>query len=206
MLQFTNLQLSGITHGITEKGDKPPDGVVMGEQVHKNVLQWVKERPSGMVRGADALATREKGITLAVRVADCVPILFADEKAGVVGVIHAGWRGAALEVTRKAIEGLKMRPDNLKVGIGPCISPGRFEVGAEVAGQFSSSLVTESKEKEGVFHVDLWQSAIDQCIAAGVKERNIEVIRKCTYDSEDLYSFRAGDREERNIAYIRFDG
>ncbi|HLD21575.1 MAG TPA: laccase domain-containing protein, partial [Patescibacteria group bacterium] len=89
------------------------------------------------------------------------------------------------------------------VGIGPAICPKCFAVGKEVARQFDPSVVQESEEQEGVFHVDLWQANVLQCIEAGIPERNIEVMRVCTVEDHSLYSFRRGDRIKRNITFIR---
>jgi hypothetical protein len=198
MIQFSNLQLSGINHGITQVGDTAPD-CVMGEQIHKDVTTWVKDSSQPMIKKADALMTRASGVTLGVRTADCVPMLFAEPKRGVVGTIHAGWRGTALEISRKAIDALRFAPNRVLVGVGPAICPDCFEVGEEVAAQFDRDVVTE---KDGKWHVDLWQANVNHLKDAGVPERNIEVLRVCTLEDDRFFSFRGGERERRNIAWI----
>ncbi|MBI2410769.1 MAG: polyphenol oxidase family protein [Candidatus Kerfeldbacteria bacterium] len=204
MLQFSNLaKCSYITHGITEIGDAVPTGLVFGEQVHKDKTVWVEDTAQQQLRGVDALVTRQKKVGVAVRVADCVPVLFAEPRVGVVGAVHAGWRGTALDITRKSIEFLKMKPFGLKVGIGPAICPNCFVVGEEVARQFDPAVVRESETREGIFHLDLWQANVNQCLELGIPENNIEVMRVCTVESPRLYSFRRGDREQRNIAFIQ---
>lgn len=209
MLMFRHLsQLAGVRHGITERDDTVPGGLTYGEQVHKDRVAWV-DAPSKAaaaknvpLRGVDALLTRATGVGLGVVVADCVPVLCADERNGVVGVIHAGWRGTALEITRKVLESLKFPLHQMRVGIGPAICPNCFVVGEEVARQFPASCVTESTQEEGKFHVDLWQANVLQCLEVGVAERNIEVMRTCTMETTALFSFRRGDRTERNVAFI----
>lgn len=203
MIQFHNIsQLKNIEHGITEIGDTAPEGLILGEQVHKDVAVWVDQHTTSPVKKTDALVTRESKILVGVRIADCTPIVFAEPKRGIVGAVHAGWRGTALEITRKTMDFLKIKPFALQVGIGPAICPNCFEVGEEVARQFDASVVRESENTEGKFHVDLWQANMNQCIEAGIPERNIEVIRRCTLEDPQLYSFRGGNREERNIAFI----
>lgn len=212
MLQFSLFeQFDFIEHGITVAGETAPDDVVLGEQTHKAVVQWIEEHQSEWVPRIDALATRKAGIAVGVRHADCVPLLFVEPKRGVVGAIHAGWRGTALEITRKTLEFLKFPAHNVYVGIGPAIGPDSFVVGQEVAEQFPRSCVTEigvgeegsdyAGEKQ--FRVDLWEANKLQLLEVGVKERNIEVIRRDTFTDSELYSFRGGDREPRNISWIR---
>ncbi len=203
MMTFRHLlQLRSVRHGITERDDVVPAGLTYGEQIHKDRLVWVDAAQDTAVRGADALFTRATGVGVGVRVADCVPVLCADERNGVLGVIHAGWRGTALEITRKTLESLKFPLHQMRVGIGPAVCPKCFVVGEEVARQFPASVVSESAEEEGKFHVDLWQANVLQCVEVGVAERNIEVMRTCTMETPTLYSFRRGDRTERTVAFI----
>lgn len=204
MIQFEHIaKFSNVEHGITEKKDNVPDNIVLGEQVHKDTIAWVEDGSKILIPKTDALATKKTGVTLGVKVADCVPLLFADTRSGIVGTIHAGWRGTALEITRKAIDFLRIKPFALRVGIGPAICERCFIVGEEVARQFDQSVVRESDMEEGKFHVDLWKANMMHAIDAGVPERNIEVIERCTVEDKQLYSFRAGDRIERNIAFIQ---
>lgn len=202
MLNFTLFeQFENIEHGITVVGETAPEDVVLGEQTHKDVAQWIAEPQAEWVKRTDALATRKEGIAVGVRHADCVPLLFVEPKRGVVGAIHAGWRGTALEITRKTIEFLKFAPHNLYVGIGPAIGPDSFHVGKEVAEQFPRECIQQITDDK--WSVDLWQANLLQLREVGVKERNIEVMRRNTFTDEELYSFRGGDREPRNITWIR---
>jgi polyphenol oxidase len=94
----------------------------------------VGERPK-----ADAMVTREKGLALGVLTADCVPVLFADAKAGVIGAAHAGWRGALigiLENTLEAMEALGASRGAVRAAIGPCIWQSSYEVGPEFLAPF----------------------------------------------------------------------
>lgn len=205
MLTFSHLsQIAGIQHGITQVGEQPPTGMILGTQVHKDKAVWVEDSSKKIIKGVDALVTRTPNIVLGSRTADCVPILFVEPRMKIIGAIHAGWRGTALDITRKTIEFLKIKPFQLLVGIGPAICPKCFEVGPEVARQFDASVKTESQDpdKEGKWHIDLWQANINQCIEAGIPERNIEVLRMCTFEDHSLYSFRRGDRTDHNFSFI----
>lgn len=84
------------------------------------------ERPE-----ADALATRTPGIILGILTADCVPVLFADRDAGVIGAAHAGWKGAlagVTDATLTAMESLGASRANIAAAIGPCIARASYEV------------------------------------------------------------------------------
>lgn len=87
----------------------------------------------------DGLATRRRGVALAILAADCAPVLFADPEAGVIGAAHAGWRGAlggVLDATVAAMVGLGARADRIAAAIGPCMMQGSYEVGPEFPGPF----------------------------------------------------------------------
>lgn len=206
MLQFSNLTaLPHIQHRILGKGEEdqwPRDVFVIAKQMHSDRAVWVNVETPNPIPQGDALLTRSSDIILGIRVADCVSVLFAEPRLRIVGAIHAGWRGTALEITRKTLEALKIKPFQLRVGIGPAICPNCFVVGEEVARQFDQSVVRESNDEEGKFHVDLWQANVNQCLEVGVPERNIEVMDICTVEQNDLYSVRRGTSEKRNLAFI----
>jgi YfiH family protein len=88
---------------------------------------------------ADALVTRQPGLALGILTADCVPVLFADPAARVIGAAHAGWRGAlggVIEATVTAMCALGATPAALRAGIGPCIGRTSYEVGPEFPAPF----------------------------------------------------------------------
>ena len=101
-------------------------------QVHGNRCVIVDETSDLAARPeADALATRTPGILLGILTADCVPVLFADREAGVVGAAHAGWKGALAGVTDRALdamESLGASRAHIGAAIGPCIARASYEV------------------------------------------------------------------------------
>ena len=91
---------------------------------------------------ADAFVTDRPGLLLGILTADCVPILFADPDAGVVGAAHAGWKGALAGVTDRtiaAMEELGAQRGTIRCAIGPCIGRASYEVGDDFADQFIAS-------------------------------------------------------------------
>jgi polyphenol oxidase len=88
---------------------------------------------------ADALVTDRPGLLLGVLAADCVPILFADVDAGIVGAAHSGWKGAlggVGEATLDAMVAIGARRERIACAIGPCIGRSSYEVTEEFAGPF----------------------------------------------------------------------
>ncbi len=97
-------------------------------QVHGAVVLTAEGTPAEMLaREADALVAQPgDGFAVAVRVADCVPVLLADPVSGRVGAVHAGWKGLVAGVIGAAVAA--MRAPRLLAAIGPCIGACCFEV------------------------------------------------------------------------------
>jgi polyphenol oxidase len=120
--------------------DRATDELVTCYQVHSPQVAivdrpWRREdRPR-----ADAMVTRMPGIALGILTADCVPVLFADAEARIIGAAHAGWRGAVsgvLEATVTAMTNLGAAPKRIAATIGPCIAQPSYEVGPEFSAPF----------------------------------------------------------------------
>jgi YfiH family protein len=150
------------------------------------------ERPK-----ADALVTRTPSLAIAVSSADCGPLLFADEKAGVIGAAHAGWKGAltgVIEATIATMESEGARRANIKAALGPMISRGAYEVGPEFEARFRETDKNAGEffapaERQGHFMFDLPGYIGRRLRAAGIGE--VEDLRRCTYAEEALfYSYR----------------
>ncbi|MCC7409909.1 MAG: peptidoglycan editing factor PgeF [Phycisphaeraceae bacterium] len=161
--------------------------------------------PAGPIRPqdcpvADALVTEHPGLLLAVRVADCVPVLLADRSGRRVAAVHAGWRGVAAGVVTHAVgvmrERFGVRPGDLAAAIGPCISLQHFEVGPEVAEQFrGADLAAVIDEKSFAKpHVDLQQAVRLQLRRAGVSESTIDGTDRCTFEHAGEFFSHRRDR------------
>ena len=89
---------------------------------------------------ADAIVSDDPSAAVAVRVADCAPVLLADTRLGVVGAAHAGWRGTVQRAAAAAVAALRVhfgsQPQDLIAAIGPCLGPCCGEVGPEVVEAF----------------------------------------------------------------------
>jgi YfiH family protein len=117
----------------------PADPVYV-EQVHGIAVATIDAANAIAARAAppvaDALVTRAAGVPLAIRVADCLPLLFADREGTVVAAAHAGWRGLAAGVLVATIAAMDAPPSRIVAWIGPAIGPAAFEVGPDVRAAF----------------------------------------------------------------------
>ena len=88
----------------------------------------------------DALITREPGILLTLRTADCLPVLLVDTRRRAVAAVHAGWRGALARIAEKTVGEMQRvfgcTPAHLLALLGPSIRACCYEVGDEVAEAF----------------------------------------------------------------------
>ncbi|MCY4315662.1 MAG: peptidoglycan editing factor PgeF, partial [Roseovarius sp.] len=136
---------------------------------------------------ADGMSTNKPGLALAVLTADCLPVLFADMSAGVIGAAHAGWRGAldgVLEATVAAMENQGATARNIHAAIGPGISQAAYEVGFEFLDRFLGASPDYHyyfiNGESGRYLFDLPAFAIGRLRNAGIGE--VEWIRHCTYE------------------------
>ena len=143
----------------------------------------------------DALVSKTPKILLAVKTADCVPILVGDSTTRAFAAVHAGWRGTSTSIVRRAIEQLQQeygaRAADLRVAIGPAAMACCYEIGSEVIDLFkerfpqSEHLLTPTHE--GHARIDLHQVNRDQLISAGVSPNRIHTAPLCTMDRTDLF-------------------
>jgi len=160
-------------------------------------------------READALITGERGIAIAVQVADCVPILLWDPEAPAVAAVHAGWRGTAADIVGAAITALRTHhgtdPRRLRAALGPAIGGARYEVGPEVVEALGRVLdpadFVHDAERP---HVDLRRANAALLRRAGVPADAVELVGGCTFDDPDLFSYRRdGPRTGRMMGVIQ---
>ncbi len=179
--------------------------MVRMQQVHGNKVVIVSNGDDGKaVPGCDGLITNDPKLELAVRTADCLPILVTDKKGLIHGVIHAGWRGLRKRVIGKTLNLINRKfgigPSNLRIYIGPHICVFHYEVKGDVAGFFDETVIIDNKK-----YLDLALVANNQLINLGVLKKNIEINKTCTFESKDHFSYRRDKTNKRNQYLFRLN-
>jgi len=183
--------------------DAPEHGWLLSvEQVHGTDALVVDRPVSEADRfegGWDALVTDQPGITVAVRTADCVPILIYDRRRRVVAAIHAGWRGAVAGIVPRTIDLMisrfKAAETDLRVSIGPSAGPCCYEVDEAVLtplrrgpSEWQAVLFDDCGAKA---RLDLKALVRRQMIHIGIQPERITAVNLCTICHSDLfYSYR----------------
>lgn len=177
------------------------ESAAVGRQVHGVEVRAVDAVPPGRLRvvgDVDGLVTGTTGLLLAVTAADCVPVFIADAQQRGVGLLHAGWRGAAAGILFRGLEALAreygVEPESVRVHLGPAICGSCYEVGAEVLGAFGLS-------SDGPARLDLRSELEDQATQAGVSAGSITRSEWCTRCGPvPLHSHRASGASAGRMA------
>ncbi len=176
--------------------------LISSTQVHKDRILCISQKPEHKeskvpgvcYEGFDSILTAQKGITVMIRVADCVPIILYNPKKKVIAVTHAGWKGTLSEISIKTIHQMEKQfgccPADIKAGIGPAIGKCCFSVTHEVAEKFTEKLegskyfVSQNKSSS---YIDLKEANKTQMILSGLKVENIETSEICTSCRSDVF-------------------
>jgi YfiH family protein len=175
------------------------------EQVHgTGVVDADRLEPVAPVPRADAAIARKAGTVLAVLVADCLPVMFATQDGGAVGIAHAGWRGLAAGVLEATVAALDTRQP-LHAWLGPSIGPAHFEVGEEVRAAFlahdAAARTAFSSNARGRWQCDLQALARARLAALGVQWVHADT--SCSYaQPQRFYSYRRDGVTGRMAALI----
>lgn len=195
------------------------DSLMRVRQVHGKVVRVLKRgqlprdaadhRPDG-----DAVVSDQPGLSLAVMVADCVPILIADARAGAAAAVHAGWRGTCARMASVAVETMQRefgsRPEDLVAAIGPSAGPADYEVSESVVDAFLAA-GHQAADLEAWFirahpkpHLDLWAANRDQLVKSGLSRDHIHICGLSTVSHPAVFdSYRVqGERAGRMAAII----
>lgn len=208
--------------------------LLRGRQVHGAAIGAHRAgQPVPPPADADILMTSDSRVAAAIQTADCVPLLIADTRTGLVAAAHAGWRGLAERVPVVTVEAMETefgsRASKLIAAIGPSIGACCYEVGTEVRDRFAAAGFSDwelarwfSRDarmsphnpppaglhhcaRDGHWVFDMWAAAQDQLRAAGVREDRIFNAGLCTASHAEAFcSYRRdGARAGRHAAVIR---
>jgi YfiH family protein len=172
-----------------------PEQILFPRQTHSNNVAFIRNGGFPSMENTDGIVSNRKGICLTVLSADCVPVLLYDPVAGVVGAIHAGWRGTTAKILSNAVALMLQQfgssPRNIIASIGPSIGPDSYEVGEEVI-RSAQAAFTDSGEllvniSENKARFNLWKANEVQLLELGILPENIEIAGICTYKNNELF-------------------
>ncbi len=186
------------------KGESGFTVLISLHQVHGNRVVLIDKENSNSLIG-DALITDRNNIGLMVKVADCQPILLCEPKRKVVAAIHSGWRGNVQNIIKSTIDILKSHfnilPGRIIAAIGPSLGP----CCAEFVNYKHELPENFLKFKVSEHHFDFWAISKQQLLDVGIPEKNIEILKICTYCNANLlFSYRREKTTGRIGAVIGF--
>jgi len=143
---------------------------------------------------ADGHCTREKGLALLIKTADCQPLLFAAEDGAAIAALHVGWRGNAMNYPASGLRAFcsayGLEPSQVLAVRGPSLGPAAAEFvnfDAEWPPRFAAWFDAQRKT------MDLWRLTKDQLVTAGMRADRIFGLDLCTYSLPELFfSHRLG--------------
>jgi YfiH family protein len=211
---FTTRQLSLASPGDCDRlaAAVGARSVAMAKQVHGRTVVVVRDGDTApsVAPEADAFVSSSRDVAVAIRVADCVPLLMADRTRGVVAAVHAGWRGTAARVAVAALDALDRefgtKPADIVAAIGPSIGACCYEVGTELVDAFAAAgherylidrwflapAPSRGSRERPKLRLDVAAANRDQLLLAGVTEDQIYSSGLCTAMHLDvLTSYRA---------------
>ena len=180
-----------------------PNHVVKPKQVHSAEVKFVYT--PGEIAATDALISNSNSIVLSIQVADCIPLFLADPLNGVIGLVHAGWRGVEKRIIPDTVNKMVQKGGSRKgiiVFMGPSIRQCCFEIGPEVSKKFPiDCLINGNRDRS---FLDLQRVAINQLLGTQVLEKNILSSEECTKcNPEKYFSYRrSGSKAGRMIGVI----
>ncbi|HVB83145.1 MAG TPA: peptidoglycan editing factor PgeF [Candidatus Binataceae bacterium] len=180
-----------------------PRGVRFAQlkQVHGKAIHTVGPRIDADPRPeGDGLVTALAGVVLCIFTADCVPVLLADTELGVIGALHAGWRGALAGIAGAGVRAMVRqgaRASAIRAVLGPSIGPCCYEVDGDLARRFERRFErahthVHPSDRPGKAYLDLRGIVADQLVLAGLERDGIQQVGPCTKcESERYFSRRA---------------
>lgn len=173
--------------------------LVCVQQVHSINIAIVGSKDKGKgsltfdsgINDTDALITDERNVPLAVFTADCLSVFLSDMKKGVIGIVHAGWRGTQSNITGETVKLMKKKfnteAKDLRVAFGPVMRQCCYEVGEEFKGLFSQGLKLDGNR----IFLDIAAINKNQLLNLGLNEEQIVDYKICTScQNSEFISFR----------------
>lgn len=197
------LSFPELNHGFSTKASKKTIEGFYLNQIHSDIIIQADAK-SDMVDG-DGIVTDTPGLTIAVKTADCVPILLYEYKKGIIGVVHAGWMGTSKQIVQNVVSKIiEMggHAENIIICLGPSIGECCYSVEKTRLEYFKEKEIINKRNNK--YYLNLKKANTQQLLNMNVPQENIESLHWCTSCHNDMfYSSRKGaSLIERNISFI----
>jgi hypothetical protein len=176
--------------------------LIVAEQIHGNDVVWVSADSPHQILNCDGLITKEKGLGLLIKHADCQAALFYDPTKEVIAAVHAGWKGNVKKIYTKTIASMVLSgcsPSEIIVCISPSLGPDHAEFKnyeKEFPPNFWPFQVRQN-------YFDLWAIARRELLDCGILETHIQQAPFCSYcNKKDYFSYRREQTTGRNGTVI----
>ena len=193
-----NLQL------VRKKISKKAKNIFLVQQIHSNKFVFIDEKYNKKIKPkADAIITNQRYLPIAILTADCVPILICDNKKKMIGIIHAGWKGAYKGIIDRVIKfmikkGCKLK--NFTIAVGPSISVKNYEVKEDFRKKFLK------KDKKNLKYFKIKRKKLYfaltkyvQALLLKSKIKNIDILNIDTFDVKNkFFSARRALKQKHN--------
>jgi hypothetical protein len=168
--------------------------LILMHQTHSSKVEEIKKNNYKTIVKADAMVTRMRGIALGVVTADCVPVILYDAKNQIIGCVHAGWKGAYLDIIKNTVNKIKKMNSNniIYACVGPCIGQKSYEVDLDFFEKFTNISSKNAKyflkknKKKKLFN--LRKFVTDKLLKYKVK---VDQVNKDTFSQKsNFFSYR----------------
>ncbi|MEI6858074.1 polyphenol oxidase family protein [Psychrilyobacter sp.] len=187
--------------------------IVFVGQTHSINIAVIGDEIKDLYLDTDGFITKNKKLVLFTQYADCLPIYAYDKKNKVIGLCHAGWKGAFDGIQKNMIEKMISEygssVEDIIIGLGIGISVNNYLVGEEFFeayygryGKVMTRLVFSIKSDR--YYYDNIEFNKQILLTLGIREENIIISNSCTYRDEFHSYRRDGDLSGRNGAFIYF--
>jgi len=181
------------------------DDIYFMDQIHSDIVVNLDDSPemvNNVIPRCDGLITSLKGIFLAVKTADCFPILVYDEVRQVIAAIHSGCESTRLQILEVVLKIMydrySCKAENIKVEIGAGISSKNYQVSEEIVTDFRNTFGDMEIDR----YLDLNKIIVDTALKNNILANNITACSDCTYDDSNYYSFRRDKTQKRQLSLI----
>lgn len=190
----------GIKNLLSLKEDFNVKTVEYLKQIHSDkIFNYKADDDEFIENEGDAIVTNVRDVAIGIFTADCVPVILVDEEKEVVSAIHSGWKGTFNNITKKAVENMKINygcnENDIKVYIGPHIRQCCYEVSEELKEKFLQNFKVNKDELFSGRNLNMELCIESDLINSGIKENNIYSLELCTHchKEDKLFSYRASN-------------